>query len=266
MRIRRGRGGEDTAARLLAGLAAGLLFTMLPAGAAGQSAPSTILGTALAAGSEAPVPGAEVRLLETPYRATTGEDGRFRIPGVEPGTYLMEVSYLGSTSGVVRLRVQGGDRLQLTITIFERVVAVEELKIDVEKRRQRGRLAGFYERRAHGFGWFITGEELQETPGRYLNTVFYRVPGVTVTPFRPGQAGGGYEIVNLRTQCPLSVYLDGARLADGSSAIGIETFPKEDIAAIEVYRGPSEIPLAYRDTRSPCGVILLWTRAGVEAD
>ena len=34
------------------------------------------------------------------------------------------------------------------------------------------------------------------------------------------------------------------------------------LEAIEIYRGPSETPIAYQNTGSACGVVLLWTRTG----
>jgi outer membrane receptor for ferrienterochelin and colicin len=34
----------------------------------------------------------------------------------------------------------------------------------------------------------------------------------------------------------------------------------DQVEAIEVFRGPSEIPAQYNDNNSQCGVILIWTR------
>lgn len=238
----------------------------LPGGAWAQDHTSDLTGTAVAAGSEAPIAGLEVRLLGTDLRATTEADGRFRIERLEPGTYWMEVNHLGSTSGAVRLRLPAASVLDLKLDIVERLVPVEELKVDVGKRTQRGKLAGFYERRARGFGWFLTREDLDRAPGHFLSTVFRQVPGLRVVPFGTRETGGGYRIFNQRSNCEPVFYLDGARLSDGSRSVGGERFLKTDMAAIEIYRGPSEVPPVYRDSRSTCGVILLWTRTATEAD
>lgn len=37
-----------------------------------------------------------------------------------------------------------------------------------------------------------------------------------------------------------------------------------DVWAVEVYRGPAEVPAQYLDSNSRCGVILIWTKRGLE--
>jgi hypothetical protein len=37
-----------------------------------------------------------------------------------------------------------------------------------------------------------------------------------------------------------------------------------EFQAIEVYRGPSELPIEYQATGNACGAILFWSRTGEE--
>jgi hypothetical protein len=54
--------------------------------------------------------------------------------------------------------------------------------------------------------------------------------------------------------------VDGARVTyDLQNDINAVVNP-EQVEAIEVFRGPSEIPVQYNDNNSQCGVILIWTR------
>ena len=54
--------------------------------------------------------------------------------------------------------------------------------------------------------------------------------------------------------------VDGVRVAyDAQNDINAVVNP-EQVEAIEVFRGPSEIPVEYNDNNSQCGVILVWTR------
>jgi hypothetical protein len=60
--------------------------------------------------------------------------------------------------------------------------------------------------------------------------------------------------------CGPSIYLDGARITMGSGLTLNDVINPENIEAIEVYRGPSEVPPMYNDDRAACGVVLIWTR------
>ena len=56
----------------------------------------------------------------------------------------------------------------------------------------------------------------------------------------------------------MSYYVDGSWVPPG-------TFHMDDLSplmleAVEVYRGPSEIPVRFRQRETACGVIALWTR------
>jgi hypothetical protein len=63
--------------------------------------------------------------------------------------------------------------------------------------------------------------------------------------------------------CYLTIYVDGLRLwtwgqpeiPDLDHLLNVI-----DIEGIEIYRGPSETPIAYQTTGSACGALLLWTR------
>ena len=73
--------------------------------------------------------------------------------------------------------------------------------------------------------------------------------------------------------CPLRIYVDGARLFGSLSSssnsrdlgpgvgdlIDIDSIPVEEVAGVEVYIGPSEMPMEYNQF-SPCGVILIWSQ------
>ncbi|MFC1791532.1 hypothetical protein ACFL0I_03600 [Gemmatimonadota bacterium] len=46
------------------------------------------------------------------------------------------------------------------------------------------------------------------------------------------------------------------------AAQAVNLIPPSDIQAIEIYHGPADTPGQYLDSRSQCGVILIWTRRG----
>ena len=130
-------------------------------------------------------------------------------------------------------------------------------------------LRRFEERRATGFGHFVTREEFEQWNPTETTDVLRRTPGLTVVPngnygrgrppdtrrfvIRSGRAA-------TRGECPLLLFLDGMRIGNTVSN-DIDMFISiEQIVAIEVYRGPAEIPAEFNTTGSACGVIVFWTR------
>lgn len=64
--------------------------------------------------------------------------------------------------------------------------------------------------------------------------------------------------VDMRGGCPLEFFLDDVPIGDNVAAD--RTIDMVNVAAIEVYRGPADVPAAYRGHRSKCGLVLVWTR------
>ncbi len=89
-------------------------------------------------------------------------------------------------------------------------------------------------------------------------------------------ANGSALYIN-RSGCAPHVYLDGVRVthlprsgADPrvrdnpaeEAARALNMVDPSTLAAVEIYRGPAEIPGEFIDSDSKCGIILLWTRRG----
>ncbi|MFI5312469.1 MAG: hypothetical protein ACHQQ3_14625, partial [Gemmatimonadales bacterium] len=61
--------------------------------------------------------------------------------------------------------------------------------------------------------------------------------------------------------CPPPIYIDGQRFAPGADAEQmLATVDPGDVAGIEVYNRPGNIPIEFGGTLSEgCGVIVVWT-------
>ena len=134
--------------------------------------------------------------------------------------------------------------------------------------------AGYFERKGSGQGVYLDGPELErrrEKAPEFVD-VLEGIPGVsmlalggqsTVRAFRLR----GMDSMERACSHPV-VYVDGVLLVSNPdpmpwSAVVRElngAVQPEDLLAIEVYRGPSEVPTAYAGAESGCGVILIWTR------
>ena len=72
----------------------GLLLSMVWAGSVLAQANGTVRGTISDQATKGFLPGAAVVLEGTQYNAITGNDGQYRMDGVEPGTYTLHVTYI----------------------------------------------------------------------------------------------------------------------------------------------------------------------------
>ena len=86
-----------------------LLFAGAPA-AAQQSA--TLTGTVTDTDGET-LPGANIRLVGTQKGTSTGSDGSYRISEIEPGTYMVRVSFVGYETVEQEATFQSGSSRRL---------------------------------------------------------------------------------------------------------------------------------------------------------
>ena len=70
--------------------------------------------------------------------------------------------------------------------------------------------------------------------------------------------------VRADTPCELAVFLDGVHSPFLSA--DIDALSAQDVVAIEVYRGPSQIPAQYNQLGrgEGCGVVLVWTSRSLD--
>ena len=135
----------------------------------------------------------------------------------------------------------------------------------------RGRLAGFYRRRAAGRGTFLTAADLERRRSARLSDILRTVPGVSLVAldgmgmaiassrpgWHPGIGRNGHE----RGACFLDLLLDGVRLtpSPGVLPVNIDDIAPARLAAIEIHRATS-VPIELQVGAGSCGVIAMWSR------
>lgn len=245
----------------------------------------TLTGIIVDEGSDEPIEGATVFLEDLRRMATTNALGRFTIPSLPPGTVAMEVTRLGyaETHGTVAIR--SSRTTDTRIAMATEAIAMEP--IVVVGTRQRMDLPGmddFEMRFNSGWGKFVLAEEIEARMPLRLSHMLQETGVETIS--------NGRFLVMRRTGCAPMVYLDDVKLTHlargggggdrrgGSSGMRYwanpDASPEEeaawavnlvqpsDVWAVEVYRGPAEVPAQYLDSNSRCGVILIWTKRGLE--
>lgn len=117
---------------------------------------------------------------------------------------------------------------------------------------------GFYRRRARGLGAFLTRAQFGAQQDASLADVLRGVAGLTFSSDSPTATVYTRGRVQGRA-CPMAVFLDGAHAPQFT---GLDHVPAREVEGVEVYRGPSEVPIEYESTifGTACGALLIWTR------
>jgi hypothetical protein len=257
---------------------------------AGQIVRGKVLDAATGAG----VPAAAVRALgegRDVGHARTAADGTFSFQLRVPGTVRIEAQRTGyRTTLTGDLPVGVRETVDVEVKLSAQAIAIEPLRVTARAeppRRPSLELNGFYGRERQGVGRYLRREDFENRGNHNLAQVLSRVQGTAIYYsgssqyiYFPRSGGPNAGLLPASTRstptggsgaapakwgppnnaCLPRLFLDGVRVAyDSQSDINALVTP-EQIEAIEVFRGPSEIPAQYNDNNSQCGVILIWTR------
>jgi len=218
------------------------------------------------------IEGASVRLEReqglSVDEALTDERGRFRLLTPVDGRYSLVVEAFGYASATIDgIMVRQGYLAILDLSLAPEALELEPLVVTAESRNLHLDLQGFYERRESSGGYFITPEAIEAIPRTETSRLLLGIPGVNFIKDDLGHeviAMARTEGLNLATCWP-RILVDGFVTHEG----GYGTPPNLDgmidplnVAGIEVYRSPAELPIQYSGTESRCGVIVIWSKRG----
>lgn len=191
----------------------------------------------------------------------TDSTGRLRMPVPRVGRYRVEVRALGYAPYDTVLQWAGVPSLAVGLVrlspAFDTVRVVAPMGSPA--------LAEYGARRARGIGRYVAAEVFADTRETHLSLMLAsRFAGVRAIPLdgrsdryrlistRP--RGGGVATRHSVGQCPVDVYLDGARYDEELDAI-----PPREVAGAELY-AIGQAPAQYRRSYGACHVLLLWSR------
>lgn len=205
--------------------------------------------------TSAPIPGVQLTVGEAVGAADAF--GAAELVGVEPGPLRVQATYVGYAPLDTTLLVAESEADIVVLSLRPDVEALEEILVEAETINDAVlRRRGFFERRDQRTGVFLTRQQLDQRGASQFADVFRSVPGVRVQ----SQAGVTSLVSSRRRGCLMAIYIDGTEATYLSR--NVNALPYDDIAAVEVYRGPAEVPIEYTQTKSQetCGAILVWTR------
>lgn len=244
----------------------------------------TVVTGRVSAGGK-PLAGALVTAEPQGVSAEVGEDGRYLLLVPVSGPSRIEARAVGHASASRRYLLVAHDTLSLNFTLAPAPQLLAPIEVEAPVSARSARLQAFEERRLRGTGQFLTRSELEPHGSAQLSRVLRGAVNLRLLPRNPGCGGGfavgsgrgtdrltvsGRELEALRCAgvkeaCYFAIYLDGMAFWLPGNPPGppdVDGFRADELEAIEVYRGPAQIPPEYNLSFGGCGVVLLWTRAG----
>ena len=238
-----------------------LLLALVVAGLAGvgpgrADAQTTTL-TLLVKDRETNGPVSNALLSVAGLEGSADDFGQAELVGVGLGPLRVRASFVGYVPLDTTLIISEAPEAVAVLRLAPDVRDLGDVLVEAETVNDAAlRRRGFFNRRQGRSGVFVTRSELDQRGANQFADVFRGMSGVRVQT-----TGAGTSLVSARRRgCLMAMYVDGTEMTYLSE--NIDVFPFESIAAVEVYRGPAEVPLEYTQTKSQrtCGAVLVWTR------
>jgi len=232
------------------------ILTVRPASA--QTPQATAAPTAKLVGTVTDTSGtllsrAEVWLVAINTLRTISDDsGRFELPGLPAGDITLGVRRLGYESATFTAHLKPGKTHRATFPLTPSAQTLAEVKV---QDTASAWLSLFDARRAMHRGTFITRKDFEKENLRIATDILRRVPGVQILPTRTGTQLQMTRGAGAR-RCIPQLYVHETPYSGN-----FDDFNPDDIEALEVYVGISEIPPDLITLgRQICGAIVIWTR------
>jgi len=256
----------------ICGVGGALLFGVASALRAQDA--GTISGRVIDVSSNAPVASAQIQVVGTTRGAVTGDDGRYRIAGMRPGTYQVRALRLGFQASAQTVDVATGGTTEANFSLSPAAISLEQVVTTATGERERKREIG------------SAVSTLQPQPEQIASAqnvsqlLTGKIPGVDVQ--QAGGTVGTASRIRIRGATSISltneplIVIDGIRFNNnvgnsattGSTTIGVggqvpsrfNDINPEDVETYEVLKGPAAA--AQYGTAAANGVIQITTKHG----
>ena len=220
-------------------------------------APAILIGRVIDATGGAGLAGAEITLLKSDaVRFITGDSGEFRLTGLPPGTDVFNVRRIGYEAATFTAVLHPGRTHRANFPLTVAAVSLPGVNV-ADTATQSHWLDAFERRKASARGLFITRADIEHSGARMGTDIIRNIPGVRISPSRRGP---GNQVVMTRGSgartCVPAIFVHNVPYSGT-----LDDFIADDIEALEVYVGVSEIPPDLdKNGRGICGAIVIWTR------
>ena len=237
----------------------GLVLTFLCAGNVMAQSGGTITGTISDQVTKGFLPGAAVILEGTKYNAQTGNDGQYRLSGVEPGTYTLHVTYIGYDEYTAEVTMgDSGTTVNKSFEMSPSFAIMEEVTVKGARFGQSKSLND--QKEAVNIKNVISEELIQSFPDLNTAEVLQRVPGVTIQ-----RSNGEGRFVSMRGTSPqlTNILVNGEPVAFSNGenrTVELDVISASQLTGIEV----TKVITPDMDANSIGGTVNLKTRSAFD--
>jgi hypothetical protein len=242
------------AAALLCG---GVARAQAPDTTGRDSLPSTLIGRVLD-NTGTGVPGAEITTAKSDrIHVVSGDSGEFRIAGIPSGTIVFNVRRIGYEPATFTALLKPGRTHRANFSLSAGAQVLPKVSV-ADTAVQTHWLDVFNNRKSGARGTFITRNEIVKRGAHTATDIVRNVPGVRVD--MAGRTGIQARVVMTRgngaRSCIPNLFVHGMPYSGN-----LDDFNADDVEAVEVYTGISEIPPELdKNGKGICGAIVVWTR------
>lgn len=216
-------------------MALGLLALTLCSTLAAQSSTGQIAGRVLNGNTQQNVQSATVRLLGTSISDYTDSTGSYLLTGVEPGSYVLEVSYPGTETSRVDVVVTAGQRTLAPVTLSD-VVVLDAFVI--EAITEGNALAQARQRASDDLRSVVSTDAYGNVTNGNVGNILRMIPGVTTT-----DADGDARFAIIRGLSPQlsTMTANGMPIAtaQANGAQQLDVLSTNNLKLIEVIKQPT---------------------------
>ena len=233
------------------------LASLIATTSLGAQAPRALVGLVRDSAGHG-IPGAEVRARGNVVVAITNDSGRFHVAQMPIGARGVFVRRLGFAPqrAPIRTSLEGSiDSVDVVLTAVVQSLAAVVAQ-DPHDSLSRKVLAEFWERRARGFGKFVTRDEIERKGASRFVDVVRSVSGLSIMNYRGRQEIRFRGAAIGSANCPPQYWIDGIPLQSGSA----EEISPENVEAIELYASPATTPPQFSTRNPTCGTVVVWSR------
>lgn len=232
-----------------------------------------VLGRVTSTEGGAPLALARVSVVGTKTTTVTRIDGEFMFAQVAAGTSVLQIRLTGYATILIAVTVDARDTARVAITLEPAPVVLDPVEVTGKPAPRLPAMVGFEERRAHAQGHFFNREEIVRMQARRFTDLLRRVPGVQMqhvsSPYEQGEAVRMSRTIGVMggRHCPVLYYVNGSPFPVTGDIPIDQYINPEEVAAVEVYSGMSQIPSEFNSTshNARCGVIVIWTLSSLDS-
>jgi len=196
-----------------------------------------INGFVLDSNDGSPLVGANVVIKGTSKGAATDLEGKFELPPIAPGNYILEVSYIGYKSKDVKVDLKEGEKKNILVNLEWVAVEGETIEVSVQA---KGQLAAINEQlAADEIKNVVSKDRIRELPDNNAAESVGRLPGVAL--IRTGGEGDKVIIRGLQPKYS-KIMVDGIALTPTGRtdrSMSMNMISSYSLEGIEVIKSPT---------------------------